>query len=174
MSDAMDDGTGKAISRARNLVVFRDIAELRDVWQDLRRSHYAAQQNGCRLESFPIWTLRQLSHGTIPLMLEAEYGFRARAIDFYGPLLSRHYGHPSWYFVLFFGSLSQPSIRALLRIRRERPNLSFESLYLEVKQSRSSRHAFRPTDESITKFIDFEACCSLTFILLNCKKTNIR
>ncbi|KAM5357035.1 hypothetical protein ACJZ2D_016682 [Fusarium nematophilum] len=144
IADDIEDGTENAVQKAYDLVPSTDAASIRQVWEDLRQSHHAALRNGHKLESFPYWVLRRVPHQIIPQMLEVVHGKDARRLEFSAPIVYQHFGVPQWYFVLFFDGLSEHSARKLTAITKKRRNLSFDSLYCEVKRNRSKRLKARP------------------------------
>ena len=132
--------TEVAVERACNLVNQPDPADIRQAWQDLRRSHCAARRNGCELPAFPDWVLtEQIPAEALQLMLEAEYGEGARRLG-KRPVVCRNFGVPAWHFALFLGDIGHRMAGELSRVSKEKPdNVSFESFYRELKRIRDRR-----------------------------------
>ncbi|KAL7905443.1 hypothetical protein GGI35DRAFT_138215 [Trichoderma velutinum] len=114
---------------------------LDELWQELRRSYEAEDtHNG---QPFPNWALRNLPLEQMKAMIRVAYCKDLGALDHYAVSISSHFRVEPWRFILFFNYIEQGRARILRKISINRPTLTFEQLYEEVRRNRLNRLSAR-------------------------------
>lgn len=141
---------------------FNDSSErFRQVWQALRQAYEDTVNNSdsdtCR--PFPVWALSQFDPGYLESLLQVGYYQDLGHLKTWAPSASLKFKVRPWQFILFFDYIEQARARAINKISKERPDLTFNQLYDEVQNNRSNRikHQKNPRYEFLPR--DFNACC---------------
>lgn len=157
------DGIVKAKEAIYSLDRFNDPWErFREVWQDLRQAYEDTVNNSdsdtCR--PFPIWALSQFDPGYLESLLTVGYYQDLGHLKTWASTAALKFKVRPWQFILFFDYIEQARARAINKISKERPDLTFNQLYEEVQNSRLNRikHQKNPRYDFLPR--DFKACCS--------------
>ncbi|KAK0761761.1 hypothetical protein N5P37_004560 [Trichoderma harzianum] len=136
---------------------------LDELWQQLRRLYEA--ENTHNVKPFPYWALENLPPDKITALIRMAYVEDLGAISMYASKMPLDLNTEAWKFVLFFNYIGQSSARTLRKISMQRPTITFEQLYQEVRRNRlnrlsapnvSNRRPKNPRAQFHTS--DYEAC----------------
>lgn len=139
--------------------------QLDELWQQLRRSYEA--ENAHNGQPFPYWALENLPHEQIIALIRMAYFEDLGAIRMYASKMPPGFATEPWKFVLFFNYIGQGSARTLRKISMQRPTITFDQLYEEVRRNRLNRLNAPKVSNKGPKnprarfhVSDFEGCCS--------------
>ncbi|KAL7790497.1 hypothetical protein V8C43DRAFT_284734 [Trichoderma afarasin] len=134
--------TNSGLEGAKNAFCSLTISEckpqhLDELWQHLRRSYKAENTHNGQL--FPYWALDNLPLDKITALIRIAYVEDLGAIQTYAKKMPPGFATEPEKFVLFFNYIGQGSARTLRKISMQRPTITFEQLYEEVRRNRRNR-----------------------------------
>lgn len=162
--------TNSGLEGAKNAFCSLTISEckpqhLDELWQHLRRSYKAENTHNGQL--FPYWALDNLPLDKITALIRIAYVEDLGAIQTYAKKMPPGFATEPEKFVLFFNYIGQGSARTLRKISMQRPTITFQQLYEEVRRNRRNRLSAPKVSKKGPKnprarfhVSDFEGCCS--------------
>ncbi|KAL5095547.1 hypothetical protein Trisim1_000318 [Trichoderma cf. simile WF8] len=130
------------VEKAKQAVCSLNLSEdktehIRQVWQELRRSYESTFSNAD--EPFPFWALRQFKSERLERILELGYDKDLGQLRNWAACAAKKFDVKPSRFVLFFDSIEQARAKALNKVSKECPSLTFDSLYQAVQRNRLRR-----------------------------------